>query len=91
MRGPAFESLPRRGNRGEHGAVLRRVLWLVSVGHGERMADALEPPIQSRMRLTSLLQRIRPRRSSPGQDGDTRAPVLIKLFGVVRRFQRQAS
>jgi transposase len=29
-------------------------------------------------RLISLLQRIRPRRSSPGQDGDTRAPVLIK-------------
>src|SRR5580698_5584810 len=29
-------------------------------------------------RLISLLQRSRPRRSSPGQDGDTRAPVLIK-------------
>ena len=28
-------------------------------------------------RLISLLQRIRPRRSPPGQDGDTRAPVLI--------------
>ena len=28
-------------------------------------------------RLTGLLQRIRPRRSPPGQDGDTRAPVLI--------------
>ena len=28
--------------------------------------------------LISLLQRIRPRRVSPGQDGDTRAPVLIK-------------
>jgi hypothetical protein len=27
-------------------------------------------------RLISLLQRIRPRRSPPGQDGDTRAPVL---------------
>src|SRR4029077_20924882 len=29
-------------------------------------------------RKISLLQRIRPRRVSPGQDGDTRAPVLIK-------------
>ena len=28
-------------------------------------------------RLISLLQRIRPRRSPPGQDGDTRTPVLI--------------
>src|ERR1700691_3674507 len=28
-------------------------------------------------RLISLLQRIRPRRPSPGQDGDARAPVLI--------------
>ena len=28
-------------------------------------------------RLISPLQRIRPRRSPPGQDGDTRAPVLI--------------
>jgi hypothetical protein len=28
--------------------------------------------------LISLLQRTRPRRSSPGQDGDTRASVLIK-------------
>ena len=28
-------------------------------------------------RLISLLQRIRPRRSLPGQDGDTRAQVLI--------------
>jgi transposase len=31
-----------------------------------------------RSRLINLLQRIRPRRCSPGQDGDTRAPVLIK-------------
>ena len=30
-------------------------------------------------RLISLLQRIRPRRSPPGQDGDTRAPVLINF------------
>jgi transposase len=29
--------------------------------------------------LISLLQRIRPRRSPPGQDGDTRAPVLINF------------
>ena len=29
-------------------------------------------------RLIGLLQRIRPRRFPPGQDGDTRAPVLIK-------------
>jgi hypothetical protein len=28
-------------------------------------------------RLISLLQRIRPRRSPPGQDGDTRAPVIL--------------
>ena len=28
-------------------------------------------------RMISLLQRIRPRRSPPGQDGDARAPVLI--------------
>jgi transposase len=30
-------------------------------------------------RLISLLQRIRPRGTASGQDGDTRAPVLIKL------------
>jgi len=30
-------------------------------------------------RLISLLQRIRPRGASSGHDGDTRAPVLIKL------------
>jgi hypothetical protein len=30
--------------------------------------------------LISLLRRIRPRSSPPGQDGDTHAPVLIKLL-----------
>ena len=30
-------------------------------------------------RLISLLQRIRPRGTASGQDGDTRAPVLIKV------------
>ena len=30
-------------------------------------------------RLISLLQRIRPRGTDSGQDGDTRAPVLIKV------------
>src|ERR1700683_4352416 len=32
-------------------------------------------------RLISLLQRIRPRRSATGQDGDARAPGPHKLFG----------
>ncbi len=30
-------------------------------------------------RLISLLQRIRPRGTASGRDGDTRAPVLIKV------------
>ena len=68
------------------------------LGNGPYLRIALKtygPPVCKGFcrdrRLISLLQRIRPRRSPPGQDGDTRAPVLINLFGVVRRFQHQAS
>ena len=43
-------------------------------------------------RLIGLLQRIRPRRFSPGQDGDTRAPVLINFPAIAsRHFLNQAS
>ena len=38
---------------------------------------------RERRKISLLPQRIRPRGGvSPGQDGDTRAPVLIKAFGV---------
>jgi len=57
----------------------------------KRMARPVCKGFDREPRMISLLQRIRPRRSPPGQDGDARAPVLIKLLGVVRRFQHQAS
>ena len=41
-------------------------------------------------RKISLLQRIRPRRVSPGQDGDTRAPVLIKRSASSAAFLTRA-
>jgi hypothetical protein len=43
----------------------------------KRMARPVCKGFYRDRRLNSLLQRIRPRRSPPGQDGDTRAPVLI--------------
>jgi len=45
----------------------------------------------SRSPVISLLQRIRPRRHPPGQDGDTRALGPHKRRGVERRFLNQAS
>ena len=54
-----------------------------SFGHRKRapLTKTYGPPVCKGFcrdrRLISLLQRIRPRRSPPGQDGDTRAPVLI--------------
>jgi hypothetical protein len=44
----------------------------------KRMARPVCKGFDRERRKISLLQRIRPRRVSPGQDGDTRAPVLIK-------------
>ena len=44
----------------------------------KRMARPVCKGFDRERRMISLLQRIRPRRVSPGQDGDTRAPVLIK-------------
>src|SRR5262249_55404884 len=44
----------------------------------KRMARPVCKGFLPRLRLISLLQRIRPRGASSGQDGDTRAPVLIK-------------
>ena len=41
--------------------------------------------------LISLLQRIRPRGTASGQDGDTRASGPHKSLGVERRFLNQAS
>jgi transposase len=55
-------------------------------GQDERIVEAFKtygPPrlqgVCRDWRLISLLQRIRPRGTASGQDGDTRAPVLIKL------------
>jgi hypothetical protein len=44
----------------------------------KRMASPVCKGFDRECRMISLLQRIRPRRVPPGQDGDTRAPVLIK-------------
>jgi transposase len=44
----------------------------------KRMARPVCKGFDRERRKISLLQRIRPRMVSPGQDGDTRAPVLIK-------------
>jgi transposase len=44
----------------------------------KRMARPVCKGFDRERRMISLLQRIRPRRMSPGQDGDTRASVLIK-------------
>ena len=44
----------------------------------KRMARPVCKGFDRERRMISLLQRIRPRRVPPGQDGDTRAPVLIK-------------
>jgi hypothetical protein len=44
----------------------------------KRMARPVCKGFDRERRTISLLQRIRPRRFPPGQDGDTRAPVLIK-------------
>ena len=55
--------------------------WLIRNGLG--FLKTYGPPrlqeVLSRARMISLLQRIRPRRLSPGQDGDTRVPVLINF------------
>jgi transposase len=45
----------------------------------KRMARPVCKRFYRDRRMISLLQRIRPRRLSPGQDGDTRALVLISL------------
>ena len=45
----------------------------------KRMARPVCKGFYRDRRMISLLQRIRPRRLSPGQDGDTRALVLISL------------
>ena len=45
----------------------------------KRMARPVCKWLYRECRVISLLQRIRPRRQSPGQDGDTRALVLISL------------
>src|SRR5580692_5822285 len=44
----------------------------------KRMARPVCKGFDRERRKISLLQHIRPRRVSPGHDGDTRAPVLIK-------------
>jgi hypothetical protein len=44
----------------------------------KRMARPVCKQFYRERRLISLLQRIRPRSGPPGQDGDTRVPVLIK-------------
>ena len=45
----------------------------------KRMARPVRKGSCRDWRLISLLQRIRPRGAASGQDGDTRAPVLIRL------------
>src|SRR6476469_1869698 len=54
--------------------------WLIRIGYRfkKRMARPVCKGFDRERRMISLLQRIRPRRVPPGQDRDTRAPVLIK-------------
>jgi transposase len=55
--------------------------WLIRNGLSfkKRMARPVCKRFYRDRCMISLLQRIRPRRLSPGQDGDTRALVLISL------------
>ena len=52
----------------------------------KRMARPVCKGVCRDRRLISLLQRIRPRRSLPGQDGDTRALVLINSSASCAAF-----
>jgi hypothetical protein len=66
--------------------------WLIRAGY--RFKTYGPPRLQVGFRdrlLFSLRQRIRPRGASSGHDGDTHAPVLIKLPASDRRFLNQVS
>ena len=60
-------------------SMMSRFFRKIGVTFKKRMARPVCKGSCRDWRLISLLQRIRPRRTLPsGQDGDTRAPVLIK-------------
>ncbi len=56
-----------------------RFVERLELTYKKRMARPVCKGIYRDRRLIGLLQRIRLRRCPPSQDGDTRAPVLIKL------------
>jgi transposase len=71
------EALEEKGRRFSVSAI-----WRFLDRRGLTLKKRMARPVCKRIcrdrRLIGLLQRIRPGRQPPGQDGDTRAPVLIK-------------
>ena len=60
-------------------SMMSRFFRKIGVTFKKRMARPVRKGSCRDWRLISLLQRIRPRGAASGQDGDTRAPVLIRL------------